>query len=69
MFPLGKDNQSNGVFSGTITSFSYVFNWSDVVSPIDCMYPTININLHTKVDIEEAIYFKRWRIPDPIPIT
>ena len=49
-----------------ITAFSYVYNWSDVVSPIDCMKPQVTINPHTKVDIDEAIYFKRWRIPDPI---
>ena len=49
-----------------ITSFKYVFNWSDVVSPIDCMKQNVVKNPRTDVYIEDVIYFKRWNKPDPI---
>ena len=50
----------------SIVAFNHVYNWSDVVSPIDCMSQNVTINPHTKVEVEEAIYFKRWSEPDPI---
>ena len=49
-----------------ITSFKYIFNWSDVVSPIDCMKQNVVKNPRTDVYIEDVIYFKRWNKPDPI---
>lgn len=51
----------------TISSYNYVYNWSEIMSPIECVQPQITIEYGTKVIIDDAIYFKRYREPDPIP--
>lgn len=51
----------------TISSYNYVYNWSEIMSPRECVQPQITIEYGTKVIIDDAIYFKRYREPDPIP--
>lgn len=51
----------------TISSYNYVYNWSEIMSPRECVQPQITIEYGTKVIIDDAIYFKRYTEPDPIP--
>ena len=51
----------------TISSYNYVYNWSEVMSPRECVQSQVSIEYNTKANIEDVIYFKRYREPDPIP--
>ena len=50
-----------------ISSYNYVYNWSEVMSPREYVQSQFSIEYDTKVNIEDMIYFKRYREPDPIP--
>ena len=51
----------------SISSYNYVYNWSEVMSPRECVQSQVSIEYNTKANIEDVIYFKRYREPDPIP--